>query len=100
MTVLRVVRRGSAAEMERERAARREARCDIVAERAIGEDRFEARDGPFRDYARTLSMERTGPGGAGTGEAWQLTETTSYRLAVPVWAWLFHFPVRSALRRR
>ncbi|MDE0493068.1 MAG: MFS transporter [Acidimicrobiaceae bacterium] len=100
MTVLRVVRRGSAAEMERERAARREARSDIVAERAIGEDRFEARDGPFRDYARTLSMERTGPGGAGTGEAWQLTETTSYRLAVPVWAWLFHFPVRSALRRR
>jgi len=100
MTVLRVVRRGSAAEMERESAARREPRCDIVAERAVGEDRFEAQDGPFRDYARTLSMERIEPGGDDTGEAWQLTETTSYRLAVPVWAPLFHFPVRSALRRR
>ena len=100
MTVLRVVKRGSEAEMERERTARREPRCDIVAERAIGEDRFEAQDGPFRDYARALSVKRTRPGGAGTDEAWELTETTSYRLAVPVWAWLFHLPVRNALRRR
>ena len=100
MTVLRVVRQGSAADMERERAVRQEPRRDIVAERAVGEDQFGAEDGPFRDYERTLSMERAGPGDAATGEAWQLTETTSYRLAVPVWAWLFHFPVRSALRRR
>ena len=100
MTVLRVVRRGSAAEMERERAVRRESRRDIVAERAVGEDRFEARDGPFRDYARTLSMEKVEPDHAVAREQWQLTETTSYRLAVPVWAWLFHFPVRSALMRR
>ena len=108
MTVLRVVRRGSAAEMDRERAAQREPRRDIVAERAVGGDRFEAEDGPFRHYERRLSLERAESGGShaedgdevDTGEAWELTETTSYRLAVPVWAWLFHFPVRSALRRR
>ena len=100
MTVLRVVRQGSAAEMERERAVRQEPRCDIVAERAIAEDRFEAQDGPFRDYARTLSVAKVEPDHAVAGEEWQLTETTSYRLAVPVWAWLFHFPVRSALRSR
>ena len=108
MTVLRIVRRGSAAELERERAVRREPRRDIVAERSVGDDCFEAEAGPFRHYERRLSLEKAGSGGshaedgdeAATGEAWELTETTSYRLAVPVWAWLFHFPIRSALRRR
>ena len=103
MTVLRVVRRGGAAELERERAARREPRRDIVAERSVGDDCFEAEDGPFRHYERRLSLEKAEPDDtdeADPNEAWELTETTSYRLAVPVWAWLFHFPVRSALRRR
>ncbi len=90
--------------MERERAARREPRHDIVAERAVGDDRFEAEDGPFRHYEREMALQRAEPGGAdgegnGTHETWELTETISYRLAVPVWAWLFHFPVRSALLR-
>ena len=98
MTVLRVVRRGSATEMERERAERREPRYDIVAERAVGEDRFEATDGPFRDYERQMSL-RAAAADAGE-EAWELVETTTYRLAVPVWAWLFHYPVRHALRHR
>ena len=97
MTVLRVVRRGGAAEMEREREARRAPRDDIVAERAVDEDRFEAADGPFRRYERRLSLEKAG---ADRDEAWEMTETTTYRLAVPVWAWLFHFPVRAALRKR
>ena len=99
---------------------RQEPRRDIVAERAVDEDQFEAADGPFRHYERRLSLEQTEPGetstggasagqtepgdagtgDAGIGDAWRLTETTSYRLAVPVWAWLFHFPVRSALRKR
>ena len=69
MTVLRVVRRGSAAEMERERAVRQEPRRDIVAEHAVDEDHFEAADGPFRHYERRLSLEQTEPGEAGTGEA-------------------------------
>ena len=104
VTVLRVVRRGTAAEMERERAIRREPRSDIVAEQAVGDDRFEADDGPFRHYERELALQEAEPDSAdeeGDGvEAWELVETTSYRLAVPVWAWLFHFPVRSALLRR
>ena len=96
MTVLRVIRRGSAADMEREREARRQPRGDIVAERAIDQDRFEAADGPFRRYERRLSLERAGA----DDDEWELTETTSYRLAVPVWAWLFHYPVKRALLRR
>ena len=101
MTVSRVVRRGNAAEMERERAMRRGPRCDIVAERAAGEDRFEAEDGPFRHYERRLSLQEAEAGSADAGEeTWELVETTTYRLAVPVWAWLFHFPVRHALRHR
>ena len=106
MTVLRVVRRGSAAEMEREQAMRREPRRDIVAERAVGGDRFEAEGGPFRHYERRMHLTEVSPGGpydAGSERdsgLWELVETTSYRLAVPVWAWLFHFPVRHALGRR
>ena len=126
MTVLRVVRRGSAAEMERELQDRLEPRRDIVAEHVVDEDRFEAADGPFHHYERRLSLERTHPdesaarpeppdsagtrstpsdsagggGQEGHDETWQLTEVTSYRLAVPVWSLLFHFPVRNALLRR
>lgn len=103
MTVLRVVRRGSAAEMERELDTRRQPRSDIVAERAAGEDRFEADEGPFRHYERRLALRRSEPDsrpGSDSDETWELVETTSYRLAVPVWAWLFHYPVKRALRRR
>lgn len=98
MTVLRVVRRGSAAEMRTELERRRQPRADIVAERALGVDRFEADGGPFRQYERRLCLREAAPGAA--DDEWELVETTSYRLAVPVWAPLFHFPVKSALRRR
>ena len=109
MTVLRVVRRGNAAEMVRELAARREPRRDIVAERAAGDDRFEAEGGPFGHYERRLSFTELSPDDSDDsddsdnehdGEQWELAETTSYRLAVPVWAWLFHYPVKQALLRR
>jgi len=106
MTVLRVVRRGGAAEMERQRAALQEPRRDFVAERAVGDDRYEAVGGPFRHYERRLRLTELDSGHAGTadgerdGGLYELVETTTYRLAVPVWAWLFHFPVRHALRHR
>ena len=110
MTVLRVVRRGSADEMGREHQVRCRPRDDIVAERAgFGEDRFEAVEGPFQHYERRLSLTELGSGGSEdsvdsgldhSGGSWELVETTTYRLAVPVWAWLFHFPVRHALRHR
>ena len=106
MTVLRVVRRGGAAEMERQRAALRAPRRDFVAERAVGDDRYEAEGGPFRHYERRLQLtelDRGDPRGADgerDGGGYELVETTTYRLAVPVWAWLFHFPVKHALRHR
>lgn len=74
--------------------ARRLPRDDIVAERATDDDRWHAGEGPFRVYERTLQATR---GRAGN---WDVIETTSYRLAMPVWAWLFHYPVRNAIRRR
>ena len=106
MTVLRIVRRGSAAEMEHERAALREPRRDLVAERAVSDDRYEAAGGPFRHYERRLQLTELDAGRPGDadgerdGGRYELVETTSYRLAVPVWGWLFHFPVRHALRHR
>ena len=106
MTVLRIVRRGSAAEMEHERAALREPRRDLVAERAVSDDRYEAAGGPFRHYERRLHLTELDAGRPGDADGerddgrYELVETTSYRLAVPVWGWLFHFPVRHALRHR
>ncbi|MCY3851231.1 MAG: MFS transporter [Acidimicrobiaceae bacterium] len=73
---------------------RRQPRTDIVAEAPGGTDRWICREGPFRQYQRTLVAQ---PNGEGLHE---VTETTSYKLAVPVWAWLFHFPVRRAIENR
>ena len=101
MTVLRVVLRGGAAELEREMAARQAPRGDIVAERIAGADRFEAEHGPFRHYERRLELRRLdAEAEEPQDDEWEMVETTEYRLAVPVWAWLFHFPVRRALLRR
>ena len=93
MTVIRTVVRGTRSEIHAELTRRRELRCDIVAERAIADDRFAAAGGPFRDYERKLRVRED-------GSEWSLTETIRYRLAVPVWAWLFYVPVRRALARR
>lgn len=86
---------------DEELAARRTPRADIVAENvtdrtaeASGTDLFAAVGGPFRAYERRIE---TRPGSAGT---WELAETTTYRLAVPGWGWLCHFPVKRAILRR
>ena len=86
---------------DEELAARRAPRADIVAERAEGrsdgaggDDLYAAVGGPFRSYERRVA---TRPAGAGR---WELTETTDYRLAAPGWSWLFHFPIKRAIRRR
>ena len=79
---------------ESDLAARREPRVDIVEESEIGPDRWVARGGPFRGYERTLSAEPTGDG------TWRVEETIQYRLAIPVWSWLFHLPVRKAIKNR
>lgn len=86
---------------DEELAARRAPRADIVAERAEGRsdgaggsDLYAAVGGPFRSYERRVAAR---PAGAGR---WELTETTDYRLAAPGWSWLFHFPIKRAIRRR
>jgi MFS family permease len=77
-----------------ELAARREPRTDIVEEDPAGTDRWVARGGPFRGYVRTVTAEPVGEG------SWRVDEVTEYRLAIPVWSWLFHFPVRRAIGNR
>ena len=75
-------------------AALREPRNDIVSERPAGTDRWVCDHGPFTEYQRELT---TIPLEEGHYEA---TERYRYRLAVPVWAPLFFFPIRGALRNR
>ena len=86
---------------DEELAARRAPRTDIVAERAEGrsdraggDDLYAAVGGPFRSYERRVAARSAGAG------RWELTETTDYRLAAPGWSWLFHFPIKRAIRRR
>ncbi len=77
-----------------ELAARRAPRADIVAERAEGDDRWVLEHGPFGSYERRLDANPRPDG------SHDVTETTTYRLAIPVWGWLFAWPVRRALRDR
>jgi MFS family permease len=65
----------------------------LVAERATGDGRFEATEGPFREYERTVDMEPVADGRV------RLTERISFRLSVPYFGWLFVLPVRWALAR-
>lgn len=90
MTTIRTTLVCSADEL----AARRTARDDIVAESPTGDDRWGLEHGPFRSYERTLRAERRADGD------FDVDETTTYRLAIPVWAWLFHVPVKRAMKRR
>ena len=96
--VVRRASRGTRPELAAVREAWRRPRRDIVAEKADGTDRFTAVGGPFSQYERRIEL---GVAGEAQGDAeWELSETTAYRLAVPVWSWLLWWPVRLALRRR
>lgn len=69
-------------------------RDDLVSEAPTGADaagmaRFVQRHGPFTGYTRTVSS---------TGG--RLHETTTYRLTIPWFAWLFALPVRWAIARK
>lgn len=70
------------------------ARTDVCTERAIGDGRFEQERGPFTSYRREVVTVRQGAGDA------QVRETTSYRLSVPWFGWLFALPMRHAIRNR
>jgi MFS family permease len=64
----------------------------LVSERAI-DGGFEAAEGPFREYERTVEMERA------EGDRVRLTERIAFRLSVPYFGWLFVLPIRWALAR-
>ena len=90
VTVLHEVRVCDADEL----AIRRTARTDIVAERATESDEWTLAEGPFRHYHRMLEATDLGDG------SWRVHETTTYRVAIPIWGWLFAIPVRQALKAR
>ena len=67
------------------------ARDDIVVEAADTEHpgRFRAQAGAFRNYERVVATEANGA----------VTECTTYRMAVPWFAWVFAIPVRRTIAR-
>ncbi|MEM7337324.1 MAG: MFS transporter [Actinomycetota bacterium] len=75
-------------------AALRQPRTDIVAEAADGPDRWRAETGPFRTYERTIDVRL----GSDLDRPHRVTETTRYRLAIPLWAPLFAPLMRRAVR--
>jgi len=70
-------------------AAGRE-RHDVVDEHLAEDGSFVQENGPFREYRRDLTP--TADGG--------VVETTTYRLSIPWFGWLFELPMRRAIRNR
>lgn len=58
----------------------------IVLERAAASDRLELEEGPFEQYERTLEITPLGDGDH------EVTETTSWKLAVPIFWVIFWIP--------
>jgi MFS family permease len=69
-------------------------RDDLVRERVVGPGRFACAEGPFRQYERTTSSEEHDDGTV------TVQEQTDFRLALPVWTFLFTPLLRRALRER
>jgi MFS family permease len=67
-------------------------RSDLVVERAVSPYEFTLESGPFHQYDRAVRVE------SGEAES-RVTETITYRLAVPVWGFLFELPLRRAFRQ-
>ncbi len=70
---------------DKELAALREPRNDLVAERPVGEDRYELLHGPFSKYERTISVNSE------SKEVNHVHETFSWRLSIPFWGVFFSF---------
>jgi MFS family permease len=76
-------------------------RDGFVAERATGTGggaapgvhRYEAVEGPFHRYERVVTVEHV------EGADARVTQDVEFRLAVPMWSWLFALPVRRLMRR-
>lgn len=67
-------------------------RHDLLLERAAGDGRFEAVEGPVTGYARAVDVQPA-------GDRYLVTQTVEFRLAVPYFAWLVLVPFRRAMAR-
>ncbi|MGI9080422.1 MAG: MFS transporter [Acidimicrobiales bacterium] len=67
-------------------------RSDLVLEHDCGHGRYEAVEGPVRDYLRTVVATPD-------ADQFQLTQTVDFALTVPYFWWLFQVPFRRALAR-
>jgi MFS family permease len=67
-------------------------RTDLVVERPAGPQAFTLDAGPFHRFDREVALQPE-------GDQVAVTETIRYRLAVPVWGFLFELPLRRALRQ-
>jgi len=75
-------------------AALREPRNDLVAEKLVGEDRYELLHGPFSEYKRHISVKTESEG------VNQVVESFSWRLSIPFWGIFFSFLIGKALPKR
>lgn len=74
-------------------AGLREPRRDLMVEKAVEGDAWDVVEGPFRHYRRTLEVKPVAD-----QAAHEVTETTTFTLAVPLW-WPLVLPLmRRALR--
>ena len=64
-------------------------RSDLVLETEVSPGRFAQQEGPFSSYERTVQ----------TGDGGELVETTTYRLVIPWFGWVFALPTRRGLLR-
>jgi MFS family permease len=71
-----------------------EPRTDLLLERALGDGRFEAADGPVESYLRIVETAD----GPRPGDV-LVTQTIDFRLGVPYFGWLFRWPFKRALAR-
>jgi len=68
-------------------------RTDLLLERDCGAGRFEAIEGPVRNYRRTVVVTPA------AGDGHEVVQTVEFALTVPYFWWLFYFPFRRALAR-
>lgn len=78
----------------------------LVKEVAVGDEtlgeyefsgvyEFDASEGAFRHYRRTLSVAKKGE----TAASYEIVETTSFSLSIPFWSGLLNLPVKREFRR-
>ena len=68
-------------------------RCGLIAERAVGDGRFEQSEGATRSYRRTVALERLADGRV------RVSQEVDFKLGLPYFSWVFVLPLLLAIRR-